>query len=100
MAKADERADLFNSVPGAGEERVTTRRGFAGEDEVPIDVSAYHTEGGETRLDLDVSADWVDLDVRTFTAYLDPLQAVVVGERLAASGRKALEQLVAGLEDD
>lgn len=101
MSAAEDRKTLAASVPETYPAPVKTRRGFVGEEELPVEASTYHTEGGEVRLDLGVDADWAPEELRELliTAYLDPLAAVQLGERLTESGRKALAALVEGLED-
>ena len=95
-----QREELLGSVPETEVSPVRTRRGFRGEDEAPAEVTVQHTEGGETRLDLDFGAGYMSEEARaSITAYLDPLAAVTIGERLIASGRKALDELVDGLRD-
>jgi hypothetical protein len=70
--------------------QVTTRLGFAGEDETPIDVRAESTEQGEVLLELRATADWNDASKRTpLSAYLHPTDAAVLGHQLIEAGRAA-----------
>lgn len=93
------RKELRESVPTPGAQTVRTQRGFIEDQEAPMAIIADVSEGAETRLEIAVDADYVDPALQlTVTAYLDPVSAVIVGERLAASGRAALDALVEGLK--
>ena len=82
-------------VPSSQAEKITTRRGFIDEGEVPLDLIADATEGGEVRIDLEPAADWIpDEDKHRTTAYVGPIEAVQLGERLVAAGRQALAEVL------
>lgn len=70
--------------------KVTTRLGFAGEDETPIDVTVEPTEPGEVRLQLDATADWNGADeAPPLCGYLHPTDAAVLGHQLIEASRAA-----------
>jgi hypothetical protein len=68
---------------------ITTKLGFVGEAETPVDVVADDTEQGEVRLDLRPTADWHGAQLVPVTAYLHPTDAAVLGHQLIEAGRAA-----------
>lgn len=71
--------------------RISSRLGFVGEDESPIDVVADMTEPGEVRIELRPTADWIDNELRPISAYLHPTDAAVLGHQLIEASRAATE---------
>lgn len=88
-------------IPQSGTSKISTQSGWIRDedDQVPVDVEADCTDAGEVRLAIDVSADWTKARPG-LDAYLSPIDAVILGERLIAHGRTALEGLLEAADPD
>lgn len=94
-------AKMGGTIRHSRDQAVTTDAGWYGEQEMPLDVVADYTEGAETRLQIGTSADWLgDEKPESMTAYLNPIDAVTLGERLIASGRRAMDAMVEAIPED
>lgn len=94
--------DLLQTLSSSGNPPIISLNGWVGGEEgsSPMHITATYTEGCETRLDMSPDRELEGGDeVPSLTAYLSPVDAVALGERLIISGRRGLEALRDGIEE-